>query len=752
MKGIVFTIDAVFAIMIATIAISILLYFNYMPVNQYNIKASSLGSLENILATTTLENLSSPLSTQINNQYQAINQGWYGFYQNDTGSNSNIYGPYTDSLLMVYNVSSNINASGIVAANGYINILQCYCAVTYDAYGYVGQLGGLNANKPGYLIYYNGADISANNTDVSNGNWFFYLPASSSEISSPILGYDNMVIVPVYTPGNPSETGIIGLDAGNGTEAWILNIGGEVNSIAMANGEMAAEVGKTVKVFGYQGQGIPISLYNTTYTYSPTRIIFYDGSFYVADSSSIEGVSAYNNALFSQSTSNYTSGIGNVNSGAWKVYMPPYIGRALNGGQPVASNGNLYTLWSNKYLVDQNPDNGQIRWALQIPYSGTLSPRMILAYGELYVVVGNKLLSFGSCPGISDRSILANIISFYSAGLSSCADILLNTVNPSQNASAMILSSFITGISYNNTEIYPHTFSFIGQYNYISISNNSALSPEAGINGRMSLCAWYEIKSLSGYQGILFKGKASPSNGNTWEYALDYKGYVPGVSTSPNFNVWSSNGQGYIASGNATSFSANGINNQVTFNSIVNKWSFACFTYDYPDQKAYYYFNGVPYNASITTSYGPAVAGSGNLIIGGGVPYGSGNGYSNVSVADLQIYNVILSPGQIKTLYNQGITASPIQSDGLVGWWPLGGDANDYSGNGHTGFPFAAISTYAGFISPGYQDSQSVSVSKSVLIAQNFTEHEFIDDYAPRAGFGLSVLNETFLAGVYSWR
>ena len=50
------------------------------------------------------------------------------------------------------------------------------------------------------------------------------------------------------------------------------------------------------------------------------------------------------------------------------------------------------------------------------------------------------------------------------------------------------------------------------------------------------------------------------------------------------------------------------------------------------------------------------------------------------------------------------------------------------------------------------QDSQSVSVSKSVLIAQNFTEHEFIDDYAPRAGFGLSVLNETFLAGVYSWR
>lgn len=736
MKGIVFTIDAVFAIMIATIAISILLYFNYMPVNQYNIKASSLGALENTLSTTNLQNLSSPLAAQINYQNQAANEGWYGFYQNNTGSNSNANGPYTDSLLMVYNTSTDINASGIVAANGAISILRCYCDVYYNSYGYVGQFGGHNSNNPGYLIYYNNEYISANNTDVSNGRWFFYLPSSSSKVSSPILGYDNMIIVPVYTSGNSVETGIIGLNANNGTEAWILNIGGEVNSIAIANGEMAAEVGNTIKVFGYQGQGVPISLYNTTYSYSPTRIIFYGGSFYVADSSSIEGISAYNNALFSQSTSNYTSGIGNVSSGAWKVYMPPYIGRALNGGQPVASNGNLYTLWSNNYLVDQNPYSGQIKWTLQIPYSGTLSPRMILAYGELYVVIGNKLLSFGSCPGISDRSILSNMVSFYAARLSGCADTLLNTVNPSQNASVMTLSNFITGISYNKTLIYPYVLNFTGQYNYVSITNNSALSPEAGVNGRMSLCAWYEIKSLSGYQGVLFKGKTSPSNGNAWEYALDQGGYT---NAYPSFTVWDSSGQD-IAYGQA---------NTITFNSIVNNWSFACFTYDYPDQKADYYFNGVQYNASITTSYGPAVAGSGNIIIGGGVPSGNGNGYSNISVADLQIYSVILSPGQIKTLYNQGITASPIQSDGLVGWWPLGGDANDYSGNGHTGFPFAVVSTYAGFISPGYQDSQSVSVSKSVLITQNIVEQSYINEYMP---FYLSsTFNETYVAGVYSW-
>ena len=743
MKGIVFTIDAVFAIMIATIAISILLYFNYMPVSQYNIKASSLGALENMLATTPLGNLSSPLAVQINNQYQAANQGWYGFYQNNTGSNSNVNGPYTDSLLLVYNTSGNINANGIVAANGAVSIIQCYCNAYSNSYGYAQQFGGLSPSKPGYFIYYNNMYIAANDTNVTNGQWSFKLPASTSTLSSYISGYDGMVIVPVYTSGNSAETGIIGLYANNGTEAWILNIGGEVNSIAMANGEMAAEVGNTIKVFGYQGRGVPISIYNTSYAYRPTRIVFYDGAFYVADSTTIQGISAYNNALFSQSVSNYTSGTGNVDSGSWTVYMPKYIGKSLSGGQPVASNGNLYTLWSNDYLVDQNTYNGRIMWVLKIPYSGTLSPRMILAYGKLYVIVGNKLLAFGSCPGNSRMSILSNMVSLYAARLSSCADTLLSTANPSQNASVMTLSNFITGISYNDTLVYPYILNFTGQSNYVSIVNNSALSPEAGPNGMMSLCTWYNIASLSGYYGPLIKGRNPPSNGNAWEYTLDQEGYT-GPSSHPSFTVWSSSGQN-IAHGEA---------NTVTFNSMLNNWSFACFTYDYPGQKAYYYFNGKQYNASITTAYGPASSGTGDLIVGAGENPSNPTttpGYSKVSVADLQIYDVILTPSQIKTLYLQGITASPIQSDGLVGWWPLGGDANDYSGNGHTGFPFGVVPAYAGFISPGYQDSQSVSVSKSVVIAQNFTQNIYYD-YVIR-GISLSpVLNETYLAGVYSWK
>jgi hypothetical protein len=51
----------------------------------------------------------------------------------------------------------------------------------------------------------------------------------------------------------------------------------------------------------------------------------------------------------------------------------------------------------------------------------------------------------------------------------------------------------------------------------------------------------------------------------------------------------------------------------------------------------------------------------------------------------LQLYNTSLSPSEIQALYQEGIGGAPIDLQHLVGWWPLNGDANDYSGNGNNG-------------------------------------------------------------------
>ena len=53
-------------------------------------------------------------------------------------------------------------------------------------------------------------------------------------------------------------------------------------------------------------------------------------------------------------------------------------------------------------------------------------------------------------------------------------------------------------------------------------------------------------------------------------------------------------------------------------------------------------------------------------------------------IANVQLYNTGLSYNQIQALYKEGIGGDPIDLQNLVGWWPLNGNANDYSGNGNT--------------------------------------------------------------------
>jgi len=62
-----------------------------------------------------------------------------------------------------------------------------------------------------------------------------------------------------------------------------------------------------------------------------------------------------------------------------------------------------------------------------------------------------------------------------------------------------------------------------------------------------------------------------------------------------------------------------------------------------------------------------------------------GGGYFNGSIANVQIYNTALTPQEIQYLYQQGLGGGPIRLQNLVGWWPLNGDAKDYSGNNNHG-------------------------------------------------------------------
>ncbi|MGI0134639.1 MAG: LamG domain-containing protein, partial [Candidatus Micrarchaeaceae archaeon] len=68
----------------------------------------------------------------------------------------------------------------------------------------------------------------------------------------------------------------------------------------------------------------------------------------------------------------------------------------------------------------------------------------------------------------------------------------------------------------------------------------------------------------------------------------------------------------------------------------------------------------------------------------------------NGLIADVQVYNGSLSSQQAYQLYSEGSAGPPVTpapNVKIAGWWPLNGNANDYSGKGNSGTTYNVIST-----------------------------------------------------------
>ena len=130
----------------------------------------------------------------------------------------------------------------------------------------------------------------------------------------------------------------------------------------------------------------------------------------------------------------------------------------------------------------------------------------------------------------------------------------------------------------------------------------------------------------------------------------------------------------------------------------VNEWVFVVGTFDGSYVRLYL-------NAALVG--GPtAFSGSVNGHSGGTGYIGElpGCGYNfNGMIADVQIYNTSLSANDVTALYDEGIGGAPIDLQNLVGWWPLNGNANDYSGNNNNGVPTGVTfvsNWYSGYTPP----------------------------------------------------
>jgi hypothetical protein len=128
---------------------------------------------------------------------------------------------------------------------------------------------------------------------------------------------------------------------------------------------------------------------------------------------------------------------------------------------------------------------------------------------------------------------------------------------------------------------------------------------------------------------------------------------------------------------------------QPTYGIVTKTWYDIAATYNKTSGVATLYING---NSVATSSTSIAISGSGNVIIGASPQNGT---YLTGYIADAQVYNASLSANQVALLYSSGPAAAPSRSlSRLVGWWPLNGNANDYSGYGNHGTSYNIIYKY----------------------------------------------------------
>ncbi len=191
---------------------------------------------------------------------------------------------------------------------------------------------------------------------------------------------------------------------------------------------------------------------------------------------------------------------------------------------------------------------------------------------------------------------------------------------------------------------------------YIVVGAGSALVT----NTRgLTVAMWVYPTSLSG------------NGDNCFDSATDY---------SPNGNIFIIRPGNCGSAGTQDAIWINGawsfLSSPITPTMSLNTWYFVSLTYDGS------YLTGYVNSNSISTAYSGTLTPANEVVIGsastGAEPW---QGY----ISNVQIYNTSLSSSEIQALYLEGIGGAPIRPQNLVGWWPLNGNVNDYSGNDNNG-------------------------------------------------------------------
>jgi len=219
---------------------------------------------------------------------------------------------------------------------------------------------------------------------------------------------------------------------------------------------------------------------------------------------------------------------------------------------------------------------------------------------------------------------------------------------------------------------------------------------------------------VASFGGVPIEGIKIPSFHTTnftisvWFYnsnpAGTYYGCSPGASCStPILDIYNASINNGVGGGQSFDFAGIGADNGA-FVTYGEYWPYNYYNYNTPAGSVSPYtwvnvivsvynyntvnvtINGRAYSTTFSASTSTAL----NSLVTPALsfasnPPGGDEISSNIRIANVQIYSTTLTPQEIQALYLEGIGGAPIDLQHLVGWWPLNGNANDYSGNGYNG-------------------------------------------------------------------
>ncbi len=717
MKAVVFTIDAIFAMIIAGVAITMLIYFSYTPQTPFLASYSDTHSILNILSSTTVAQIAvtnNNTASQMVNQYNSKSNSWQEYADNSERSSYSGSGPQSQSISFIYNLPSQQNAQPVaghgniyLASGNYLIALNASSGVTSWKTEMPTQAESL-ALYNNMLIYWNASSWIVARSAVT-GTTLWQTHSDSNFISQILINGKYGVV------GTSSNSiNFYNLDNGSLANPYAASESQNSISLAVIYGSIASRTsynGIQISGISVEGKsaGLPILIEpspihlpaTTNITVSQGLIAFGSNNQECATYSntmeafcfstglgSVSSVSS-SGSMFIYQTSNSIIGVSTSGSLIWQV---PFDLKSSPNLAPVVSSGVVYSGWSNGEIIAQRISTGSPIWMTQSIY-GPIT-EMILAYGRLYAISGEKLIAYGSCQGDSQSSILLNAANLYANGDGSCAAYLLNSVYQLSNYT----------LTLNNTLQGAERIPYFNGTNSYMIGNITSLPTEP----QLTITAWVDP---SGYQpsgcgsecGIVaFGNRECPGLGRM--LGLNDPNPSPTASNDMMYVSMSAWCQNYAPEPGPT------VND--------NQWNFIAMVMNGASITLYANSNSI--SGNIITM--PGSINSENLSIGmEGYP-GSlfPSNTFNGSIANVQIYNTPFQPNQISELYEEGLNGGPVSGLGIVSWYPLDGNTNDYGPYNNTLYPVNIIYQDSGYRPSSYLNSFSTSKSSVVVPVSSY--------------------------------